>query len=107
MQGTDAVLMFKQFPETDKWTRIEMTCEEDDDGQFFLSLSVEGKELGRMGTDSKERTEVVVGVGKEYIDSLPLSIRKLAVGEAVELFVLIKSNISSLSFESKDHGSCL
>ena len=81
MPGTDAVMMFKAFPETDKWTRMEITCEEEDDGQFFLSLSVEGKSLRRTRTDSKERTDVVVGVGREYIDTLPWSIRRLAVLE--------------------------
>ena len=81
MQGTDAVMVFKPFPETDKWTRIEISCEEEDDGQFFFSLSVEGKLLGRTRTDSKERADVVVGVGTEYIDTLPWSIRRLAVLE--------------------------
>ena len=32
MQGTDAVMKFKQFPETDKWTWMEVACEEEDDG---------------------------------------------------------------------------
>ena len=81
MQGTDAKMKFKQFPETDKWTRMEMACEEEDEGQFFLSFSVEGRELGRTRTDSKERADVVVRVGREYIDTLPWSIRRLAVLE--------------------------
>ena len=80
-EDTDAVMKFKQFPETDKWTRMEVACQEEDDGQFFLSFSVEGRELGRTRTDSKERTDVVVGVGREYIDTLPWSIRRLAVLE--------------------------
>ena len=77
-EDTDAVMKFKQFPETDKWTRMEVACQEEDDGQFF---SVEGRELGRTRTDSKERADMVVGVGRESIDTLPWAIRRLTVLE--------------------------
>ena len=52
-------------------------------GQFFLSLSVDGKELGRVETESKERSEVVVGVGSECNHFLPWS-QDGCFGEAVE-----------------------
>ena len=49
--------------------------------EFFVSLTIEGKILGSLETLSKERTEVMVGMGREEMDDLPWLIRRLAVAE--------------------------
>ena len=72
---------FGQFPKFDEWTRFEICCEERERGKFFVSLAVEGKILGSLETLSKERTEVMVGMGREEMDDLPWLIRRLAVAE--------------------------
>ena len=72
---------FEQFPKFDEWTHFEICCEEREQGKFFVSLAVEGKILGSLETLSKERTEVMVGMGREEIDDLPWLIRRLAVAE--------------------------
>ena len=43
---TGAFLQSNQLPEVGEWTRIEMSHEEED-GKYFLSLSLGGKEVGR------------------------------------------------------------
>ena len=40
-----------------EWNRIEITHDEGEDGRFFLSLSVGGRELGQMDVGFLEREE--------------------------------------------------
>ena len=53
-----------QPPEVRDWTKIEKSHEEVD-GKYFLSLSVGGREVGRMEADPRlrELNPVRVGVG--------------------------------------------
>ena len=61
------VSKYQPLPQVGVWTRIEISCEEDEeDGTFFVALSVGGKELGRMEVESEEQTDVKIGLGQEY-----------------------------------------
>jgi len=62
------VSKYQPLPQVGEWTRIEISCEEDEnrDGTFFVALSVGGKELGRMVVESEEQTDVKIGLGQEY-----------------------------------------
>ena len=72
-----------QPPEAGEWTRIEMSHEKVD-GKYFLSLSVGGREVGRMEADPRLRhltlVKVVIGGGKLEFN-LPCLVRRLVVLE--------------------------
>ena len=65
--GGKKVSKYQPLPQVGEWTRIEISCEEDEeDGNFFVVLSVGGRELGRMEVESEEQTDVKIGLGQEY-----------------------------------------
>ena len=72
-----------QPPEAGEWTRIEMSHAEVD-GKYFLSLSVGGREVGRMEADPRLRqltlVKVVIGDG---VQSALLGPQACCFGETV------------------------
>ena len=68
------------LPEVGVWTKIEISHEEVD-GEYILSLSVGGKEVGRMEADPglKQMTDFEVGIGSNGLQ--PGFIRRLVVLE--------------------------
>ena len=81
---TGALLQSNQLPGLGEWTRIEISHEEED-GKYFLSLSVGGKEVGREEvTDPQLRylTGVKVTLGHAERElTQPGFIRRLVVLE--------------------------
>ena len=78
--GVDQLLLeSSQLPTIGEWTRIEVSHEEED-GKFFLSFAVGGRELGRKeATDPefREMTDVRIDIGRHRIQ--PGFIRRLLV----------------------------
>ena len=73
------VSKYQPLPQVGEWTRIEVSCEkEDEDGRFFVALSIGGRELGRAEVESEEQTDVKIGFGQEY-QFLPCFARGLVV----------------------------
>ena len=73
------VLESNQLPRIGEWTRIEVSHEEED-GKYFLSFAVGGRELGRKeATDPefREMTDVTIDIGRHMIQ--PGFIRRLLV----------------------------
>ena len=72
-----------QPPEAGDWTRIEMSHKEVD-GKYFLSLSVGGREVGRMEADPRLRQLTLVKVfigGGETKFNQPCLVRRLVLLE--------------------------
>ena len=52
--GGNKISKYQPLPQTGEWARIEIDFEEEeDDRRFFVALSVGGRELGRVGVESK------------------------------------------------------
>ena len=78
-----AFLRSNQLPRVGEWTRIEISHEEED-GKYFLSLSVAGKEVGREEVDDpqlRNLTGVKVTLGHAKELTQPGFIRRLVVLE--------------------------
>ena len=67
-----------QLPRVGEWTKVEISHEEVD-GEFFLSLAVGGREVGReaAGPDLRKLTDVKVCIGC----SLASDVRRLVILE--------------------------
>ena len=80
LDGEDLLLLeSRQLPTIGEWTRIEVSHEEED-GKFFLSFAVGGRELGRKeATDLelREMTDVRINIGGYWVQ--PGFIRRLLV----------------------------
>ena len=67
-----------QLPKIGEWTRIEISHEEED-GKFFLSFGVAGRELARKeATEFRELADVIISIGSDS-DLQPGFIRRLVV----------------------------
>ena len=67
-----------QLPRSGEWTRIEISHEEED-GKFFLSFGVAGRELVRKeATEFRELADVIISIGSDS-DLQPGFIRRLVV----------------------------
>ena len=70
-----------QLPRIGEWTRIEISHEEED-GKFFLSFGVAGRELERKEATDLElqgTTDVAIGIGLGTSNIQPGLIRRLVV----------------------------
>ena len=81
---TGAFLQISELPQLGEWTRIEISHEEED-GKYFLSLSVAGKEVGREEVDDPQLrnltgVKVTLGHAKKELTQ-PGFIRRLVVLE--------------------------
>ena len=93
MYGRDPVGELKmtiesnELPEVDKWTRVEISHEKEDD-KYFLYLTVGGNELGRKEVTSGELrgpAGTLVNIGKSNIENYPISIQPGLVRRLIAL----------------------
>ena len=80
LNGENQLLLeSRQLPTIGEWTRIEVSHEEED-GKFFLSFAVGGRELGRKeATDQEYREMTDLRINIEEHGIQPGSIRRLLV----------------------------
>ena len=81
MERWDRVVEFlesNQLPKIGEWTRMEISHEEED-GKFFLSFGVAGRQLARKeATEFRELADVIISIGSDS-DLQPGFIRRLVV----------------------------
>ena len=56
---TGVFLQSNQLPELGEWTRIEISHEEEEEGKYFLSLTVGGREVGREEVADPQLRELI------------------------------------------------
>ena len=82
---TGVFLQSNQLPELGEWTRIEISHEEEEEGKYFLSLTVGGREVGReevADPQLRELTDAKVTIGHTDRElTQPGFIRRLVVLE--------------------------
>ena len=67
-----------QLPKIGEWTRMEISHKEED-GEFFLSFGVAGRQLVRKeATEFRELADVIISIGSDS-DLQPGFIRRLVV----------------------------
>ena len=79
--GTIVDMKSNQLLKLDEWSRIEIShLEEEEGGNYFLSLSVGGKEVGRRGFElGRNMTDVKIYRGLSGRRSQPGFIKELVV----------------------------